>query len=139
MSFNEGMHTGVGRISLGTKALLYVGRGPFLLATSCDLYLPSPNEEQFSGSDSAAILPRVIGSARLRNWMRLHINAGYDYDFDVSQLRRFLHQGGVNVASPSRRKALPVSVSRAQALILSFLREPGRRSAANDAAQPANS
>src|SRR5262249_5975554 len=79
VTFHDGVHAGVGRISLGTKALLYVD-SRFRLATSCDIYLPSPNEEQFSGSDSASILPRVIGSARLTDRMRLHADAGYDYD-----------------------------------------------------------
>lgn len=32
---------GVGRISLGAKALV-VSRDPFALAASCDVYLPSP-------------------------------------------------------------------------------------------------
>jgi hypothetical protein len=95
VSFNDGAHAGVGRISLGTKALLYV-EDPFRLAASCDFYLPSPNREQFAGSDTASILPRVIGSARLTDWMRLLVDTGYDYDFGSSQLRRFGWDVGVS-------------------------------------------
>src|SRR5262249_7457753 len=38
--FNDGLHAGIGRISLGTKALVYA-EGPFRLATACDFYFPS--------------------------------------------------------------------------------------------------
>jgi hypothetical protein len=73
--FNDGLHAGIGRVSLGTKALLYA-EGPFRLATACDFYFPSPNEQEFAGSDSASILPRVIGTAKLADWLRLHVDAG---------------------------------------------------------------
>ena len=88
-SFNDGTHLGVGRISLGAKALVY-SRDPFALASACDSYSPSPSQAEFAGSDSASILPRLIGAARLADWMRLHLDLGYDYDFDVDQLRRFV-------------------------------------------------
>ena len=94
--FNEGTHAGIGRISLGTKALVYV-QEPFRLAMACDFYFPSPNEQEFAGSDSASLLPRLIGTARLADWIRLHVDAGYDYDFDVSQLRRFVWDVGVSL------------------------------------------
>jgi hypothetical protein len=94
-NFNDGTHVGVGRISLGTKALVY-SRDPFGLAAACDFYVPSPNQNEFAGSDSPSILPRLIGAARLTDWMRLHLDAGYDYDFDVSQLRRFVWDAGVS-------------------------------------------
>jgi len=93
--FNDGTHVGVGRISVGTKALVY-SRDPFRLAAACDFYVPSPNQNQFSGSDSPSILPRLIGAARLTDWLRLHLDAGYDYDFDVSELRRFVWDAGVS-------------------------------------------
>jgi hypothetical protein len=94
-SFNDGTHVGVGRINIGTKALVY-SKHPFALAVACDFYFPSPNQAEFAGSDSAAILPRLIGAARLTDWMRLHLDAGYDYDFDVDELRRFVWDAGVS-------------------------------------------
>ncbi len=95
VDFNDGTHLGVGRISLGAKALVYV-RNPFVFAAACDFYFPSPSQNEFAGSDSASILPRLIGAVRLADWMRLHLDAGYDYDFDVDQLRRFVWDAGVS-------------------------------------------
>jgi hypothetical protein len=94
--FNDGTHIGVGRISIGAKGLVYA-KDPFRLALGCDFYFPSPQEDNFAGSDSASILPRVIGVARLTDWMRLHADAGYEYDFDVSQLRRFAWDVGISL------------------------------------------
>ena len=94
-SFNDGTHVGVGRISLGSKALVYFA-DPFELAAACEFYFPSPSEQQFAGSDSAAILPRLIGAARLTDWMRALVDVGYDYDFDVDQLRRFVWDVGLS-------------------------------------------
>lgn len=96
VNFNDGTHAGVGRISLGTKVLVY-SRDPFGLAAACDFYAPSPNQNEFAGSDSPSILPRLIGAARLANWVRLHLDAGYDYDFDTSQLRRFVWDAGFSL------------------------------------------
>src|SRR5262245_1156434 len=94
--FNHGTHGGIGRISLGTKALVY-SEGPFQLATACDFYVPSPNEKQFAGSDSASILPRLIGTAKVTDWLRLRLDSGYDYDFGVSELRRFVWDAGISL------------------------------------------
>jgi len=94
--FNDGTHAGIGRISLGTKALVYA-EGPLQLATASDFYFPSPNEKQFAGSDSASIFPRVIGTAKLTDWLRLRLDSGYDYDFNVSQLRRFVWDAGISL------------------------------------------
>lgn len=94
--FNDGTHAGVGRISLGTKALIYA-QGPLQFAAACDFYFPSPSEQEFAGSDSASILPRVIGTARVADWLRFHLDAGYDYDLDVSELRRFVWDIGLSL------------------------------------------
>jgi hypothetical protein len=93
--FNDGTHLGIGRINLGTKALVY-SRDLFRLATACDFYFPSPNQKEFAGSDSAAILPRLIAAVRVQDWMRLLLDTGYDYDFSVSELRRFVWNIGVS-------------------------------------------
>ena len=93
--FNEGTHVGVGRISLGGKALLYA-RDPFMLGGAVDFYFPSPSQAELAGSDSAAILPRLIGAARVTDWLRFHLDVGYDYDFDVGELRRFVWDVGAS-------------------------------------------
>jgi hypothetical protein len=38
----------------------------------------------------------VIGAARLADWARMHLDVGYDYDFDVDELRRFVWDVGVS-------------------------------------------
>jgi hypothetical protein len=67
-SFNDGTHSGVGRISLGGKALLYSADW-IRLAFMTELFFPSPNQEQFAGPDSTAILPRVIAGIPATDWL----------------------------------------------------------------------
>lgn len=91
--FNEGTHAGLGRISLGTKATLLAGAG-IQLAFAPEVSLPSPNERDFAGSESFTVLPRLIGSFDLGTRARLHVDAGYDYDFDNGALRRAVWSAG---------------------------------------------
>jgi len=93
--FDDGTQLGVGRISVGTKALVHAD-DPFRLAVACDFYFPSPDEDRFAGSSSASILPRLIGSVKVADWMRLLADVGYDYDFDVRQLRRLVWDAGIS-------------------------------------------
>jgi hypothetical protein len=95
--FNEGTHAGVGRISVGAKGILYADKVA-QIAFAPEFFFPSPNQPQFSGSDSPAILPRFIGAFRVTDPVRLHIDAGYDYDFDTNALRRFVWNGGTSIA-----------------------------------------
>jgi hypothetical protein len=97
VTFNDGTNAGVGRISLGGKALLYSSE-LVDFAFSTEFFFPSPNQEQFAGSDSGAILPRLIAQAKFDNPLRLHADAGYDYDFDTDELRRFTWNAGASVA-----------------------------------------
>ena len=94
--FNDGTHVGVGRMSMGARALVHAA-GPFRLAAACDFYFPSPSQDEFAGSATASILPRAIATARLSDRLRLHVDAGYDYDFDASELRRFVWDLGLSV------------------------------------------
>ena len=94
--FNDGAHAGIGRINVGTRGVL-LATSAYRLAGTCDLYVPSPNEEQFAGSASTSILPRLLGSAKLADWLRLYGDVGYDYDFDVRQLRRFTWDAGLSI------------------------------------------
>ncbi|MGD0946646.1 MAG: transporter [Candidatus Binatia bacterium] len=96
-SFNDGTHVGVGRISLGVKGVLYADK-IVQLAAAPEFYFPSPNQGEFAGSDSAAILPRLVAAFRLADAVRLHIDAGYDYDFDKDELRRFVWNLGPSLA-----------------------------------------
>ncbi len=96
-NFNEGTHAGVGRISLGVKGLLYADK-IVEIAPMLEFYLPSPSEAEFAGSNSAAILPRLVTAFKLADRVRLHVDAGYDYDFDNNELRRFVWNFGPSLA-----------------------------------------
>lgn len=95
--FNEGRHVGVGRISIGGKAVVYANK-LVQIAFAPELFLPSPHQDEFAGSNSVAILPRVIGAFKVTEPVWLHLDAGYDYDFDKNELRRFVWNGGTSVA-----------------------------------------
>lgn len=97
LDFNEGTNSGVGRISIGGKALLYDAE-TFQVAFMPEFFLPSPSEAEFAGSDTPAILPRVVGAARLTELVRFHLDAGYDYDFEEDELRRFTWNVGSSLA-----------------------------------------
>lgn len=98
--FNDDTSAGVGRISLGAKYLFYTGEYANL-AGSLEFFNPSPSEDDFAGSESPAILPRLIielpGRFRAQDYFRLHADLGYDYDFDNSELRRIVWNTGASV------------------------------------------
>src|SRR5262249_33683829 len=111
VDFNEGTSVGLGRISMGTKASVFE-TGRFGLGAACDFYFPSPSEREYAGSDSASIFPVLIGTFRLADRARLSADAGYDYDFDVQQLRRFVWRAGVWF--PLERATFDLGVSGSQ-------------------------
>ena len=94
--FNSGRHAGVGRISVGGKGLL-LASDLYELAFSTEFFCNSPNEAEFAGSNSPSILPRLIGTLKPAKRLRLHADAGYDYDFTDSQLTRFTWNTGISV------------------------------------------
>ena len=95
--FNQGTHAGVGRISVGGKGVLYADK-LWQLAFAPEFFCPSPNQDQFSGSNSPAVLPRFIIAGKATEQARLLMDAGYDYDFDHNELRRFVWNGGGSYA-----------------------------------------
>jgi hypothetical protein len=95
-NFNDGTHAGVGRISLGAKATVLT-TASVQLAVMSELFLPSPSQAEFAGSDSVAILPRVLGTAKVTDALRLYTDVGYEYDFDEAPLRRFTWSAGGSV------------------------------------------
>ena len=96
LDFNSGRHAGVGRISVGGKGLLLAADW-YELAFSTEFFCNSPSEAEFAGSNSPAILPRLIGTLKPAKRLRLHADAGYDYDFTDSQLTRFTWNTGISV------------------------------------------
>ena len=95
--FNQGTHAGVGRISVGAKGVVYADK-LWQLAFAPEFFCPSPSQDQFSGSNSPAILPRFIIAGKATEQARLLADAGYDYDFDHNELRRFVWNGGGSYA-----------------------------------------
>jgi hypothetical protein len=94
--FNSGTHGGLGRVSIGAKGIAYAGKWA-RLALAPELFLPSPNECEFAGPDSVAVLPRVIGQLNAADFLRFHIDVGYDHDFDSAELRRFVWNVGASI------------------------------------------
>jgi hypothetical protein len=98
--FNNDTSAGVGRISLGAKYLIYAGEYANM-AGSLEFFNPSPSEDEYAGSASPAILPRLIfelpGKFRAEDYFTLHADLGYDYDFDTSELRRIVWNTGASV------------------------------------------
>lgn len=95
-NFNEDASPGVGRMSVGAKYNFLTLRY-FQSAFSTEFFAPSPNEVEFAGSESPAILPRFIFQVPAHEYFRIHADAGYDYDFDEAELRRFVWDTGASV------------------------------------------
>lgn len=95
--FNDGTHVGVGRISVGAKGVVYADK-LWQVAFAPEFFCNSPNQDQFSGSNSPAILPRFIVAGKVAEQARMLVDAGYDYDFDHNELRRFVWNGGGSYA-----------------------------------------
>jgi hypothetical protein len=95
VKFNDGTNAGVGRISLTGKAMLYASQR-LDVAVAPEFYFPSPNEAEFAGSASAALLPRLVAQVTT-SLARLHADVGYDWNFDNAELRRFVWNVGASV------------------------------------------
>jgi hypothetical protein len=103
--FNEGTHPGLGRVALGLKGRL-LNTDRIRLGAMAELFLPSPSEDDFAGSASTAVLPRLIGSAKMHERLWGYADVGYDYDFETAELRRFAWTAGVSV--PFERVSIDV-------------------------------
>jgi len=93
LQFSDGSNFGLGRVSLGSKTSLLESED-FSLAIAPELFFPSPSQSSFSGSDTWAILARVIGAYHFSDMFHVQADAGYDYDFSIAQLRRFVWNAG---------------------------------------------
>jgi hypothetical protein len=96
-SFDDGLQAGIGRISLGEK-MTVLRRRDVQLAVSTEFFFASPSEGDYAGSESFAVLPRAIAAWRLTHTVRLHADVGYDYDFEVDELRRIVWNVGASFA-----------------------------------------
>jgi len=97
--FNDSTSVGLGRVSLGGKAQ-FVQTDWIDAAASMEIFLPSPSEDEYAGTNSAAFLPRLIAAINLVDGVKLHVDAGYDFDTEFSELRRFVWNTGFSFAIP---------------------------------------
>lgn len=91
---HDGSHVGLGRIGLGLRQVLY-SKGGLHIAAAPEFFIPSPDEDKFAGSESAAILPRIVGEWAAMPTFRFLSELAYEYDFDHAELRRFTASAGV--------------------------------------------
>jgi hypothetical protein len=97
--FRSGTAVGIGRISVGGKLFLGSFEG-IESALGLEFFCPSPSEAEFAGSASPSILGRAIVGYELGDF-ELLLDLGYDYDFDVAELRRFVWNLGASAQLPS--------------------------------------
>jgi hypothetical protein len=79
---------GLGRVSAGVIGKI-LSTSVVDAAISAEAFFASPNEHEFAGSDSYAILPRGILSIRPSVGSCVYFDAGYAYDFSEEELSRF--------------------------------------------------
>jgi len=103
ISFPGGTNVGVGRTSMGVKAMIW-SRPQAQAAIESDFLLPSPTADQLSGTDSFAFVPRLVGLLRPLDWLRLHADVGYEAQLGSSRsiyssapLNRLVWNSGVSV------------------------------------------
>jgi hypothetical protein len=106
-SFNEGTQAGIGRVTFGSKAdfrplLPASWAGWFELGGGLSLAIPSPDEDQFSGSDSFALFPRLYAaSGGQEARARAFLDVGYQQDFSFDELSRFAWTVGTSIFASS--------------------------------------
>jgi hypothetical protein len=108
VDFNEGTNVGVGRISIGAKWLFYA-TDQIDVAFFPEFSFPSPSQAEYAGSDSPAILPRVVFRGKV-DPVRIHVDVGYDYDFDNDTLRRFSWDTGLSLPITSPQSTFDVGM-----------------------------
>ncbi|MGH7788096.1 MAG: hypothetical protein ACRERC_14585 [Candidatus Binatia bacterium] len=94
--FNSGKQVGLGRISVGVKGLVLASDWVDV-AASGEFFCNSPSQDEFAGSDSPSILPRVIAQLKAAKHLNVFTDVGYEYDFDVDQLSRFVWNAGISI------------------------------------------
>lgn len=98
-NLENGSDAGVGRISLGGK-YTFLDEKIARLAFSTEFFFASPNEDEFAGSATYSILPRLIGEVPLTMLplaARVQGDIGYEHDFGEAELRRLVWNAGFSV------------------------------------------
>jgi hypothetical protein len=94
--FNSGKHAGLGRVSVGVKGLMLANEWGEL-AASAEFFCNSPSQDEFAGSDSNSILPRLIGQIKAAKHLNIHIDIGEEHDFQIDELSRFIWNAGISI------------------------------------------
>lgn len=94
-SFSDGTSVGLGQVALGTKLRFPRIANRLDLALNAEILLPSPNEDEFAGVDSAGFNVRLLSALRIVDDLRLLTAAGYTYDGDFESLRGFTWSSGL--------------------------------------------
>lgn len=107
-TFNEGTNVGVGRIGVGARTPFYANEFMEVgLVTRFSFASPTPDD--YSGSDSYAIYPRVVAELFSDQVAQLYADVGYEYDFSIAELRRFAWSTGASM--PFSKGSIDVGVS----------------------------
>lgn len=85
ISVGEGV--GLGRVLLGLKHAFFRSER-VSAALIGDFLLGSPDADRLSGPSSPAIAPRIAIEAKPLQATRLHVDLGYEFDFEDARLRR---------------------------------------------------
>lgn len=96
---NEGTSTGLGRVSVSGKAQ-FVRSQYADVAASMEVFMQNPDDNQFAGTNSYALLPRLITAINLSDAAKLHVDVGYNQDTKFSELSGLVWNTGASWANP---------------------------------------
>jgi hypothetical protein len=96
-----GTGVGLGRINLGVKANL-VTHELVELGVLTSVAFASPSSAELAGTDSYAILPRLLVELLPNEVVQVYIDSGYEYDFSFAELRRFVWDFGISMQLGNR-------------------------------------
>lgn len=95
-TFPEGTNVGLGRVGLGARTSFYSNTFMELGAVT-KFSFESPSSDELAGSDSYAIYPRLVGEFFTEAPVQVYADAGYEWDFTYSELRRFAWDVGASL------------------------------------------
>lgn len=91
----SGNGVNLGRSEVAVRYLALPGSS-YDVALELGSLLPSPDEDDYAGTNTIAIVPRVIAQWSATDSIILRGDVGYEYDFDAAELRRFIWNVGTS-------------------------------------------
>ena len=89
----NGVNLGRSEVAVRYRVL---SRSAFDAGVELGALFPSPDEDDYAGTNTIALTPRAIAQWAATDAMILRSDIGYEYDFDVSELRRFIWNVGAS-------------------------------------------